>query len=34
MHGVHLIAVFVYVYLTGQTVDRTGGGIVINWSPT
>ena len=30
----YIIAVFVYVYLTGQTVDRRGGGTVINWSPT
>ena len=29
-----LTAVYVYVYLTGQTVDRAGGGTIINWSST
>jgi len=27
-------AVYVYVYLTGDEVDETGGGIVVNWSST
>ena len=28
------LAVYVYVYLKGVTVDRFRGGIIINWSPT
>jgi len=28
------IAVYVYVYLTGQTVNQNSGGTIINWNPT
>ena len=28
------LAVYVYVYLTGQTVNQAGGGTIINWSST
>ena len=28
------IAVYIYVYLNGQTVNYGGGGTIINWTPT
>ena len=28
------IVVYIYVYLNGQRVDASGGGTIINWSPT
>ena len=28
------LGVYVYIYLTGQTVDRSGGGTTINWNST
>ena len=31
---VDILAVYVYVYLKGVTVNRFSGGIIINWSPT
>ena len=30
----NILAVYVYVYLKGVTVNRFSGGIIINWSPT
>ena len=29
-----LLVVYVYVYLTGQTVNRRGGGTILYWTPT
>ena len=31
---VFLLAVYIYVYLTGQTVSRRGGGTILYWTPT
>jgi len=29
-----VLAVYVYVYLIGDEVDESGGGIIVNWSST